>query len=110
MALPLPTSAVISLPFPDGIVTCHCSIGNDRTIGICVIVATHSSNDILILRTTYFPLEDGSEDFIARHDASQLSAQLDRPEEIPSQSTPSNVRSTTSEPPEPGVSGGPPDV
>src|SRR5712691_11466115 len=110
MSLPLPTTAVITLSLPDGFATCHFSIGSNRTIGICVIVTTHSSNDILVIRTTYFPLDDGSGDFIARHEASQLSAQLAPPEGFPSQSTPSNTDNTTPEPPEPRGPQGPPEI
>jgi len=100
MALPPPTSVAISLHSSDGIVTLYCSIGNDGTIGICAIVFTHSSNNILTLWTTYFPLNDGSRDFTTRHEASQFSAQLEWPAEIPPQSMPSAANHTTPEPPE----------
>src|SRR6266581_8728712 len=99
MEQPSPISAAISLRLSDGIATFHCSIGEDETVGICVIIITHASNNILVLRTTYFPLNDGSGDFIRRNEASQFTTRLD-PEGTPSQSTSSAADNTTSRTPE----------
>jgi len=97
-----PVSAAISLRLSDGIATFHCSIGEDETVGICVIIVTHTSNHILVLRTTYFPLNDGSGDFIGRNEASQFTTRLEQ-EGTPSQSTSSAADNTTPRSPEPRI-------
>src|SRR6266581_2839517 len=102
------TLAAVSLHSSDGIVTFHCSIGDDGTTGICAIIITHSSNNILVLRTTYFPLDDGSGDFIGRNEAFQFTTQLD-PEGTLSQSTSSAADNTTSRSPESRIPERPPD-
>jgi len=84
MAQPFPVSAAVSLRLSDGITTFHCSIGDNGAIGICVIIVTHSSNNILVIRTTYFPLDDESRDFVTRTETSQFTTRLDPPEGTPS--------------------------
>src|SRR6266581_1968491 len=97
MEQPFPVSAAISLRLSDGIATFHCSIGEDETVGICVIIVTHASNNILVLRTTYFPLNDGSGDFVGRNEASQFTTRLEEP---PPRSTPSAADNETPRSPE----------
>src|SRR5712691_10752486 len=107
MAL-LPTnSTASSLRSPDGIITTHTSIGRNGVIRTCILIVPHNSDDIRILRTTYFPLHDSQGNFMARHESSQIPVQVERsgrtpfqgvfmsgtperrPEEPPSQKTPS---------------------
>jgi len=73
MALPPPVSTSVPLRSADGIITLHYSTARDGTIGICIVIIPHLSNNIRILRTTYSPLNDGSGDFTERHESSRIS-------------------------------------
>jgi hypothetical protein len=103
-----PSIAIVPLKTRDGYVIPRISLTADGTLSICVIVLTNTSDDLVILRTTYTPLRDGSGDYGARHDAASMSTVIRTGEETPPESMSSE--GTLSEDPAPGIPGGPPDI
>ena len=103
-----PSIAIVPLKTRDGYVIPRISLTVDGTLSICVIVLTNTSDDLVILRTTYTPFRDGSGDYGARHDAASMSTIIRTDEETSSESRSSER--TIPEDPAPGIPGGPPDI